>query len=450
MSAARITERPARILVIGGSYAGLSVALNLLDLCNGLPSRFTGNNSPLIPSQRVPVEITIVDERDGFYHLIGSPLAFASSEYALKAWTLFQDIPALQTSAVKFVRGSISDLDCEERLATIIEHGTQQSVHIEYDYFVAASGLRRAAPSAPQALSRKQYLLETAEHIRAAEAAKDGVIVVGAGAVGIEMAAELKLLLPKIKVTLIHSRSRILSSEPLPDEFKDLALKLVHEAGVKTILDVRVIETIESKTSDSAPFEVLLSDGRRIKAGLVINAVSKFHPTASYLPPRALDPEGYVKIKPSLQFNSDIPNAFYHHAAGDIVSWSGIKRCGTAMHQGQYAAINIHKKILAQICGITPTYKELAFDVPPMMGLAVGKKAASCGPPDHTVTAGEDVMQLFFGNDLALTICWNYMRLGDAPFKVEPLSTSVDGEDTKVDTLSSQRANLYMKRLSVR
>jgi hypothetical protein len=55
-----------RVLVVGGSYAGLSVALNLLDLSNGLAPRFSGSKDPADISQQTPVEVTIVDERDGF------------------------------------------------------------------------------------------------------------------------------------------------------------------------------------------------------------------------------------------------------------------------------------------------------------------------------------------------------------------------------------------------
>lgn len=73
------------------------------------------------------------------------------------------------------------------------------------------------------------------------------------------------------------------------------------------------------------------------------------------------------------------------------------------MHQGLYVASNIYQKMMAYTRNITPEYKELAIDIPPMMGLAVGKQAASYGPPDNSVTSGEDVMQMFFGNDLAHT-----------------------------------------------
>jgi hypothetical protein len=57
-------SQPLRVLVVGGSYAGLSATLNLLDLCNGKAPRFTADleHNP----QPVSVKITIVDERDGF------------------------------------------------------------------------------------------------------------------------------------------------------------------------------------------------------------------------------------------------------------------------------------------------------------------------------------------------------------------------------------------------
>ena len=57
---------PYKVLVIGGSYAGLGATLNLLDLCHGKPCRFTGKTDSWEPCEQIPVQITIVDERDGF------------------------------------------------------------------------------------------------------------------------------------------------------------------------------------------------------------------------------------------------------------------------------------------------------------------------------------------------------------------------------------------------
>lgn len=113
------------------------------------------------------------------------------------------------------------------------------------------------------------------------------------GAVGIEMAAELKLAAPSQKVTLIHSRPKLVSSEPLPDEFKDKALEVLHESGVETILGARVTRIA---TEESGMSTLTLSDGRQIRAGHVIDAISRSSPTTGYLPSGAVDKEGYVKI----------------------------------------------------------------------------------------------------------------------------------------------------------
>lgn len=56
-----------RVLVLGGCYAGLSAAVNLLDLSQGYSPRM--NSEPYIHHTNLPhfdVEITIVDERDGY------------------------------------------------------------------------------------------------------------------------------------------------------------------------------------------------------------------------------------------------------------------------------------------------------------------------------------------------------------------------------------------------
>lgn len=103
----------------------------------------------------------------------------------------------------------------------------------------------------------------------------------------------------------------------------------------------------------------------------------------------------------SLELTDNVPNAFYHYAIGDIAQWPGIKRCGAAMHHGHYTAMNVHQKLLAVLnqSPSPPTLNELSADVLPGIGLAVGKKAVSYYPTTG-VNAGEDVMKLFFEEDL--------------------------------------------------
>lgn len=55
------------------------------------------------------------------------------------------------------------------------------SIEEDYDFFVGASGLRRAWPVVPQSLTKEDYLNETLGHISLVKSAKRGVVVIGGG-----------------------------------------------------------------------------------------------------------------------------------------------------------------------------------------------------------------------------------------------------------------------------
>lgn len=215
---------------------------------------------------------------------------------------------------------------------------------------------------------------------------------------------------PDTRVILIHSRNQLLSSEPLPEDFKIQTLTLLQEAGVETVMGKRVQRTIQDKASRRQT--LLLNDGSQLTVSEVMNAVSGPKPTTSYLPSVALNSNGEVNVKRNLAFAPGTTNAEWHFAIGDLIPQSGVKRCGGAMHHGQYAAHNIHQHILLSRGLIDePKYQEL-MDYGVNIGLAVGKKAI--GYSEQTgIMAGEDTLRYLFGDDLAFKYCWDYMRLGE-------------------------------------
>ena len=337
----------------------------------------------------------------------------------------YDEVRALQHPSIRFIQGSVRSVDCEALSATIMEHDTKEERNLSYDYFVAATGLRRPWPVVPQSLTREQYLREVQGNIEQARNAEHGVVVIGGGAVGVEMAAELRTVQPETQVTLIHSRQQLLSAEPLPDELKDGVAPLVRDAGVNLVLGQRVtsVEPLLDSAGSSTQI-VTLADGTTLQASHVIKAVSTYVPTTTYLASSSLDPEGYVKVAPTLHFLPDPLNKHTgrHFAAGDVALWSGIKRCGGAIHMGHFVAYNIHQDLISyresdgaqagteETSNKEPKYLDLN-EFPPVIGLAVGKKAISYGPAEG-VKQGEETMQYMFGDDLAWTMCWNYLKLG--------------------------------------
>lgn len=95
------------------------------------------------------------------------------------------------------------------------------------------------------------------------------------------------------------------------------------------------------------------------------------------------------------------PNADSHFVAGDVARWSGIRRCGGALHMGYHAAVNVHQAMLSRV---DPSRKPSYLDIDeflPRMSLAVGKKAAR-STPGEPVVSGEDVLKASFSDDLGL------------------------------------------------
>lgn len=151
----------------------------------------------------------------------------------------------------------------------------------------------------PQSFTKKQYLLEAEEQIHAVGNARDGVLIVGGGAVGIEMAAELKMVKPDVKVTLAHSRDMLLSSEGLKDDCKLKAAELLKEGGVEVLLNHRLASKKKLESGDGITrYEVEFTNGHKMIVNDVTMAISKSEPSTSYMPKSALDEEGYIKINP--------------------------------------------------------------------------------------------------------------------------------------------------------
>lgn len=120
-----------------------------------------------------------------------------------------------------------------------------------------------------------------------------------AGAVGVEITGEVRVHFPDKKVVLVHSRSQLLNSEPLPDKFKNKVLELLRGIGVEVILEKRVVQIMAGDGACESAGEsklITLSSGETIVCGKVINTASSHSPNTTFLRPGILDEKGLVKI----------------------------------------------------------------------------------------------------------------------------------------------------------
>ncbi|RJE18144.1 Pyridine nucleotide-disulfide oxidoreductase [Aspergillus sclerotialis] len=148
------------ILIVGGAYAGLSTVQNLISILNGkgcLASPIPLSEPKTLPS--IKPRITILDERDGFFHTMGAPLAHSSSSYASTAWKAFNEIPSLGDNGISVLRGRASSLNPADKVLRFKESASGSEREVEYDYLVAATGLKREWPVVLGSLTRRDICL---------------------------------------------------------------------------------------------------------------------------------------------------------------------------------------------------------------------------------------------------------------------------------------------------
>lgn len=441
--------REPRVVILGGAYAGLSTALNLLRICNGTysndvrgsrydptaprggrgrrggrhgrgeglhgsrPERINGASKDA--EQRTPTghfvpRISIIEARDGYYHSVGTPLAHTSRDYIPHPWKSYGDFSELQCENVSIIQGRAAETNLTAKTISYVSTSLHDSGALKvlpFDYLVIATGLRRPWPTVPSAFDKKQYEEDARKYISVLEKSQHGVVVVGGGAVGIEMAAEVKHQHPSINVTLVHSKEQLLSSEPVSPTFRNQVLKLVRQQGVKVSLGKRVSVTEDNvKASTGSPSKrVLLSDGSQLFTDTVIIATSGARPATDFLPRDILDREGYVKVLPTGQISSAIPDSSCIFAVGDVISSpTGIKLASSAIRSGRDVALNLSSLFESQRRALSADEAQsrlMNVTIPgDALKIIIGDTAAAYGGQDYRW--GSEVKERIFGNDMAL------------------------------------------------
>lgn len=335
-------------------------------------------------------------------------------------WKRFSHLNELKHPNLHFKHGSVKHINPEAKVAEWCDRNGKRQQQA-YDYLVMATGLRRHWPAVPKSGSFQEYLLDGQafiDKITGGDPSKhEGrkVVVIGAGAVGVEFSGEIKNYYPQIDVTLVHSRAEVLSSEPLPSDVKERAKILLEEEGVNLVLGNRASIT----ELPSGQFSVELASGDIITADFVIDSTKKGVPTTDVLPAECLNEDKEIMVHQSLMFKGNIANSSSHFGVGDVIAWSGIKRAGSATVMGQTAAQNIYSAILNS--ELSPSEeKYVTTELPAwaaVIGLAVGKQCLTYDP-SNGIKYGVQVMKDYFGEDLGWSGNLKYLGLTDVADKL--------------------------------
>ncbi|GAA6017902.1 hypothetical protein JCM10207_003493 [Rhodosporidiobolus poonsookiae] len=340
------------VVVVGGSYVGQMAGKELLATLNPETHR-----------------LVIVDRNSHFGHLFAYPRFAIAPAYEHKAFIPFHPmLPAphaiVQASALSLVPPSSSTGGGKVVLDRAVQLPGQDTpaAEIEYDALVLATGTKLSKPGTLETEKKDSvmYLQGVQQKLKAA---KD-IVIIGGGAVGVQMATDLAILYPGAKsITVVQSRRLMPRFHP---KLHEIVQKRFDELGVKTVLNVRADIPeggYEALNESGEGGEVVLKDGRRIKADYVIHALGQT-PSSDILSSAASSailPNRFVRVAPSLlvdPIEDGETKALDERvfAVGDIADSGAPKAARPAMQQAVIVAKNIASRLTGASSSSFETY----------------------------------------------------------------------------------------------
>ena len=213
---------------------------------------------------------------------------------------------------------------------------------LPFDYLIAATGTNLAFPGTMTA-DDKPASITSLQSYQSAIKSSPSVLIIGGGAVGVQMACDLKEIYPSKSVTLVHSRDQLMPvyhpalSDLIKSRFRELGIDLV--TGSRVVLPAGGFPT----SSDGREQEVRLQNGKTLRAGLVVQATGQTpnnHFIRAGLGDGVLNPaNGFVRVRGTMQLRDDRHRHLF--AVGDINDCGAHKAARPGSVQAAVAARNV-------------------------------------------------------------------------------------------------------------
>ncbi|PIK42333.1 putative apoptosis-inducing factor 2, partial [Apostichopus japonicus] len=196
--------KDTKVVVVGGGYGGAQAVSLLRGKC----------------------QLTVIDAREYYHYCVGGPRATVEPGFEKKML-----IPYAEAWSGIYQQGKVIGVDPKEKVV-LLESGEE----IPYDIVIIATGSRGPFPGkikldvktkseAEELFRAKQNQVQSANRIT----------IIGGGAVGVEMAAEIATEYPQKEVTVISSSDKIVTG-PFEQGFRDGVTKQLKNLGVHLVL----------------------------------------------------------------------------------------------------------------------------------------------------------------------------------------------------------------------
>ncbi|KAE9350036.1 hypothetical protein PF008_g6644 [Phytophthora fragariae] len=343
---ANSSTKMTRIVIIGGGAAGINMAQALA--------------RKLTPADNT--EVVVLEKNAYYYHVVGAPRAYVDANYTKKMFIPYdKSIPSQAANFVWIVRGVATSIsvDSNEVSYHSIDRDDKQSETIEklpFDYLVLAMG---STYSVPIKQDSHDYARSTTEsklqEVRSAIESAEKILIVGGGAVGCEVAAEIKTKYPSKTVTIIEAHNKLIAGNNLTDKFYTRLNARLETLGVKTILGERLTERLSGNCLEKRTLRT--DKGTEIESDiqLLCGGFSPVGQLVEDMDSSLVTDRGAVRVNNQLQLEGDK----YRHmfAIGDVCNHPSPKMAFIAAQQSKFLSTQLIAVIRKTQLGFTKPFK---------------------------------------------------------------------------------------------
>ncbi|OIW28095.1 FAD/NAD(P)-binding domain-containing protein [Coniochaeta ligniaria NRRL 30616] len=314
----KAVPEPRNVVVIGGSFAGIMLVRRLSET---LPTGY---------------RVVLIERNSHIHYVFNFPRFSVISGHEAKAFIPYNNIVGGAPKGIfEQIRGTVKSVTDKD---VLLESGER----VPYEYLSIATGCSQPFPARLKPTEKAAGCAELRSFQKRVDAA-GSIALVGGGAVGVEMAADIKSFFPEKKVTLVHSRAQLLPR--FGKRLHDHASKALTDLGVELKLQERptISKHDENDVDASGQSTLRFKDGHEEHFDLVIPCTGQRANTDlidGFLPDTISKTTGEIKVDQTLQVTGDkiYPNIL---ALGDVAETGGPKMGRAGAFQAEIVCQNI-------------------------------------------------------------------------------------------------------------